>query len=265
MSCRIPFLRRDAAVRVASPSGPEWPARTGTPPWSKRKPYVSDRISMIVLQYICLLFSLSIHEASHAATANYWGDPTARLMGRMTLNPIKHADLMGTVILPLFAMISGFSFLFGWAKPVPFNPRNLTDRRRGPVYIALAGPGSNLLVLIFSIAVLRALSFLPASETTGLFITAMLFLLMINAVLLLFNLIPLPPLDGHHVLEYFLPYEMQKQFEKIGPYSLIILFFLVFWLDILRVPMDLMFKGALYCAFYGTPIWGEGGPVLFGG
>lgn len=226
---------------------------------------MSDRISIIVLQYICLLFSLSIHEASHAAMANYWGDPTARLMGRMTLNPIKHADLMGTVILPLFAMISGFSFLFGWAKPVPFNPRNLVDRRRGPVFIALAGPGSNFLVLLFSVAALRAMSFLPMSNTVELFMMTMLFLMMINAVLLLFNLIPLPPLDGHHVLEYFLPYEMQKQFEKIGPYSLIILFFLVFWLDILRVPMTLMYTGALYCAFYGTPVWGPEGPAIFGG
>ncbi len=216
---------------------------------------MSDRISIIVLQYICLLFSLSVHEGAHAAMANYWGDPTARLMGRMTLNPIKHADLMGTVILPLFAMFTGFRFLFGWAKPVPFNPRNLTDRKRGPVFIALAGPGSNLLLLCFSVAMLRVLAFLPESEIMDQFIMAMLYLVMINAVLLLFNLIPLPPLDGHHVLEYFLPYEMQKTFEKIGPYSIFILFILVFYLDILRMPMDLMFKGAIYCAFYGTPVW----------
>mgnify|MGYP002682657909 CR=1 FL=1 len=92
-----------------------------------------------------------------------------------------------------------------------------------------------------------------------------LYLVMINAVLLLFNLIPLPPLDGHHVLEYFLPYEMQKQFAKIGPYSLIILFILVFYLKILDLPMALMFKGALFCAFYGTPVWGPEGPAIFGG
>ena len=216
---------------------------------------MSDRISIIIVQYLCLLFSLSVHEGAHAAMANYWGDPTARLMGRMTLNPIKHADLMGTVILPLFAMFTNFRFLFGWAKPVPFNPRNLTDRKRAPVFIALAGPGSNLLLLCFSVALLRALAFLPQSQILDQFIMAMLYLVMINAVLLLFNLIPLPPLDGHHVLEFFMPYEMQKKFERIGPYSVLILFFLVFYLNILNVPMALMFKGALYGAFYGTPIW----------
>lgn len=225
---------------------------------------MENKIAIIALQYICLLFSLSIHEAAHAAMANYWGDPTARLMGRMTLNPIKHADIMGTVVLPLFAMITGFRFLFGWAKPVPFNPRNLTDRRRGPVFIALAGPGSNFLVLLFSVAALRALAFVPESDTSGLFMLAMLYLLMINAILLLFNLIPLPPLDGHHVLEYFLPYEMQQQFRKIGPYSLFILFFLVFYLHILDRPMDLILKGAMICAFYGTPVW-QGSSGILGG
>ncbi len=216
---------------------------------------MSDRISVIVMQYVCLLFSLSVHEGAYAAMANYWGDPTARLMGRMTLNPIKHADLMGTVILPLFAMITGIRFLFGWAKPVPFNPRNLTDRKRGPVFIALAGPGSNFLLLCFSVALLRAMAFLPESGLLDQFIMIVLYLVMINAVLLLFNLIPLPPLDGHHVLEYFLPYEMKRSFEKIGPYSVLILFFLVFYLHILDVPMNLLFRGALLCAFYGTPVW----------
>lgn len=226
---------------------------------------VSERISEIILQYCCLLFSLSVHEAGHAAMANYWGDPTARLMGRMTLNPIKHADLMGTVILPLFAMVTGFRFLFGWAKPVPFNPRNLTDRRRGPVFIALAGPGSNFLVIVCTVVFLRALSMLPESQTVNLFIQTLFFLVMINAVLLLFNLIPLPPLDGHHVLEYFLSYEARRKFQQLGPYSLFILFFLVFYLQILRVPMALLLNGALYCAFYGTPVWGERMIGLFGG
>lgn len=213
------------------------------------------RIEILVIQYLCLLFSLSIHEAAHAAMANYWGDPTAKLMGRLTLNPVKHADIMGTVILPLFAMATGFRFLFGWAKPVPFNPRNLRDRRRGPVFVALAGPVSNLLVLFSAVAALRMLSFAPNFAALELFIMTLLYLIMINAVLLLFNLIPLPPLDGHHVLEYFLPYETQKTFEKIGPYSLFILFFLVFYLRILDRPMAMIFQGALMGAFYGTPLW----------
>ncbi len=215
-------------------------------------------INIIVLQYLCLLFSLSFHEASHAAMANYWGDPTARLMGRMTLNPAKHVDVMGTVILPLFAMISGFP-LFGWAKPVPFNPRNLQDLRRGPVFIALAGPGSNLLLILGAAIVLRALAallnVLPESPALLLFIQTFFFLALINAILMLFNLIPLPPLDGHHVLEFFLSSEAKEKFRRIGPFSIIILFVLVFQLRILETPMQLLMGGFRFLAFYGTPLW----------
>lgn len=215
-------------------------------------------ISEVVLQYLCLLFSLSFHEASHAAMANYWGDPTARLMGRMTLNPAKHIDVMGTVVLPLFAMISHFP-MFGWAKPVPFNPRNLTDRKRGPVWIALAGPGSNMLLILLAAIVLRALAALynvfPNSPVLEMFIQTFFFLALINSILMIFNLIPLPPLDGHHVLEYFLSPEAQKKFESIGPFSLIILFVLVFQFNILAVPMGIMMLIIKYLAFYGTPLF----------
>jgi Zn-dependent protease len=220
----------------------------------QRALFVADRISIILLQYLCLLFSLSIHEGAHAAMANYWGDPTAKLMGRMTLNPVKHADIMGTVILPLFAMITGFRFMFGWAKPVPYNPRNLNDRKKGPVFIALAGPCSNLLVVFVAIALLRGLALIPESDTVNLFIRAFFYLVMINSLLLLFNLIPLPPLDGHHVVEFFLPYEMKKKYQQIAPYSIFILFFLIFYLNILRVPIGFILKLALTLAFTGTPM-----------
>ncbi|HNZ49259.1 MAG TPA: site-2 protease family protein [Candidatus Hydrogenedentes bacterium] len=226
---------------------------------------MSETVSIILLQYLCLLFSLSVHEGAHAAMANYWGDPTARLMGRMSLNPIKHADIMGTVILPLFAMITGWRFMFGWAKPVPYNPRNLRDRKKGPVFIALAGPGSNLLVVFAAVAVLRGLALLPESDTATLFMRALFYLVMINSLLLLFNLIPIPPLDGHHVVEFFLPYEWKKKFEQIGPYSIFILFFLIFYLNILRVPMAFVLRGTLTLAFYGTPVWGERILSIIGG
>lgn len=226
---------------------------------------MSDHISMVILQYLCLLFSLSVHEGAHAAMANYWGDPTAKLMGRMTLNPVKHADIMGTVILPLFAMITGWRFMFGWAKPVPYNPRNLTDRKKGPVFIALAGPGSNLLIIFVTIAILRGLAFLPESEVVNLFIRTFFFLVMINSILMIFNLIPIPPLDGHHVVEFFLPYEMKKKFQQIGPYSIFILFFLVFYLRILQAPMQFIFRITISLAFYGTPVWGERLLTVLGG
>jgi len=190
--------------------------------------------------------------------ANYWGDPTARLMGRMTLNPVKHIDVMGTVVLPLIAMFSNIP-LFGWAKPVPFNPRNLTNRKQGPVWIALAGPGSNLMMILLAAIVLRALAamlnVLPESPALMMFIQAFFFLALINSILMLFNLIPLPPLDGHHVLEYFLSPEAQKKFESLGPFSLIILFILVFQVGILNMPMKMMMVAVHYLAFFGTPLF----------
>lgn len=220
---------------------------------------MTDVIGAFLLQYLCLLFSLSVHEAAHAAAANYGGDPTARLMGRMTLNPVKHADIMGTVILPLLVMFSGFPYFIGWAKPVPFNPRNLRDRRRGPVFIALAGPGSNLAVALAAAIVLRALASLlnvfPESDILLTFIQVFISLVFINVLLMVFNLIPLPPLDGHHVIEYFLPPSAQQMFSRIGPFSIIILFILVFQLRILALPLRVVAGAVYFLAFYGTPMW----------
>lgn len=213
----------------------------------------------VILQYMCLLFSLSVHEAAHAAMANWCGDPSARLLGRMTLNPAKHADPIGTVILPLFAMITRFPFLFGWAKPVPFNPRNLGNMRRDPMLIALAGPASNLALALSGVLVLRVLATLlgafPESAMMVVMLQTFIYLVMINMVLMLFNLIPLPPLDGHHVLDAVLPHKARQTLEKLGPFSLIILFLLVFRLNILAVPMRLASRGLFTLAFYGTPLF----------
>lgn len=183
-------------------------------------------ISWILIGYFALLFSLSVHEAAHAATADRWGDPTARLLGRVTLNPLAHIDPLGTVILPLLMMIGRFGVLFGWAKPVPFNPRNLRDMRRGPMYIAIAGPSSNVLMAVFFIFLARFSDILV--QWAGLSGLPMLFrellvaLIGVNLVLAFFNLIPVPPLDGHHILYYFLPEGGQRVLEQIGPFGIII-------------------------------------------
>ncbi|HNR29272.1 MAG TPA: site-2 protease family protein [Candidatus Hydrogenedentes bacterium] len=183
-------------------------------------------IGFVLLQYFCLLFSLCIHEAAHAAMANYCGDPTARLMGRLTLNPVKHADPLGTVILPLFMMLTSVPYLFGWAKPVPFNPRNLNNMRRDPMLIALAGPGSNLLAAFACALILRILISIfglqPDVQIAEILMMIAIYLIMINLLLLLFNLIPVPPLDGHHVLEYFLPPGGQRVLAQIGPFGILI-------------------------------------------
>ncbi|HOV60616.1 MAG TPA: site-2 protease family protein [Candidatus Hydrogenedentes bacterium] len=216
-------------------------------------------IGFILVNYLFLVFSLCVHEAAHAAMANRLGDPTARLMGRLTLNPVAHADLLGTVILPLFAMFSGISILFGWAKPVPVSPSNLRDRRRGPMMVALAGPFSNLLIAVCVALLLRglAMGFGAVEGDLRLLLAIKIIegLMFINLVLMIFNLIPLPPLDGYSVLEYFLPYEWARKFEQIGPYSTLILLVLVFYFRILTVPMTLAVTGMRFLAYYGTPIW----------
>ncbi len=188
---------------------------------------MADRILQIVVQYTCLLFCLSAHEAAHAAAADRFGDPTARMLGRLTLNPVKHADPLGTFILPLLMMITQFPFLFGWAKPVPVNIRNLRNPKLHSVFVAIAGPSANLLLAIVFTFVLRLTVIMNGISTPDEMFTSpaclvSISIVMINLVLLLFNCIPLPPLDGHHVLNYFLPPEGQKFLQQMGPFGLII-------------------------------------------
>lgn len=182
---------------------------------------------ILLIQYPCLLFSLCFHEAAHAWMSNRCGDPSARLLGRLTLNPVKHADPVGTVAMPLIMMVFGVPFLFGWAKPVPFNPVNLNNIRRDPVLIALAGPASNVLLTLITVVLIRGLLFLgdAGALPADVLIQALLFLLtfaMINLVLALFNMIPVPPLDGHYLLNYFLPPSGQRVMQQIGPMGILI-------------------------------------------
>lgn len=186
---------------------------------------------MLALQYFCLLFSLCVHEAAHAAMADRCGDSTARFLGRVTLDPRKHIDPLGTVILPLFAMVTGLPFMFGWAKPVPFNPVNLRNRKTGPVWIALAGPGSNLVIALICGLVLRVVTMMGDNGVLALNVAealtmVFLYLAVINFVLVLFNMIPVPPLDGHYVLKAFLPPAAEEFFERIGPFGIILAIFI---------------------------------------
>ena len=220
---------------------------------------MQSSIPEIVINYMCLLFSLCVHEASHAAMADRCGDPTGRLLGRISLNPVRHADPIGTVILPLFAMITGFRFFFGWAKPVPFNPRNLRNRRRDPVLIALAGPASNLLVALSAGVVLRVFAQFAGgmveSPVLPLILTIFITLVGVNIMLMVFNILPIPPLDGYHLLDYFLPPQAREAVEKFGPYSMLFLMLIVFNTHILQVPMGFLMKGILYLSFVGTPLY----------
>ena len=186
---------------------------------------MSIDLPMVLMQYLALLFSLCVHEAAHAAMADRCGDPSARLLGRLSLNPMAHIDPIGTVILPLVMLMMPGGLLFGWAKPVPYNPSNLHNIRRDPVLIAIAGPLANLLIAIVCILFLRVLVMVaPPDYSVSMQPQYLIpyYLIMINLILMLFNVIPVPPLDGHYVLRYFLPPQGQRVLESIGPFGILI-------------------------------------------
>ncbi|MEI6305086.1 MAG: site-2 protease family protein [Candidatus Taylorbacteria bacterium] len=175
-----------------------------------------------ILIIIILLFSVIIHEVSHGFMADHLGDPTARLQGRLTLNPLKHIDPIGSILVPIITSISGFAF--GWAKPVVYNPYNLKNRRVGEVLIAAAGPLSNItLAIVFGLIIRFVYS--GAGGVTP-FIEFASYIVIINIVLAVFNLVPLPPLDGSKLLLAFLPQQYGRTrmtLERYGPIFVLIL------------------------------------------
>jgi Zn-dependent protease len=175
-----------------------------------------------------LLISLSIHEAAHAWTADKLGDPTARTLGRVSLNPLVHIDWIGTVLLPLISAISGLP-LIGWAKPVPVNMRYLREPRRDFMIIAAAGPISNLLQAFVAAALLRgALGSLPLSGEVTPLVSALFLAVQINLLLAFFNLIPVPPLDGGNVLLGLLPHRLAASYDQLRQYGILVLYALMF-------------------------------------
>jgi len=182
----------------------------------------------IILLIIIFLFSMVIHEVSHGQVAYMMGDPTAKNAGRLTLNPIKHLDPFGSIMLPGLLILLGGRFIFGWAKPVPINPFNFRDQKYGEAKVALAGPLANIsLALIFGLA----LRFLPvlSSGMEAVFV----YIVWINLLLAIFNLIPVPPLDGSHILFALLPgsNDIKMFLQRYGFFILIfIIFFLFQWI-----------------------------------
>lgn len=202
-------------------------------------------VGSIAIQFAVLLFSLSIHEASHAWVADYFGDYTARYLGRVTINPLAHIDPIGTILFPLLQFITQLP-LIGWAKPVPVNSVHLRNPRRDQIFISLAGPGANLVAgagFFIVLAVLKLTSHyagarinmmiftmsIPAERSIVAPILGMLFFgLIINLALALFNFIPIPPLDGHWILYGLLPYNAAQTLERISSYGVLVLYGLMF-------------------------------------
>lgn len=165
------------------------------------------------------------HELSHGYMADFLGDPTARLAGRLTINPLKHLDIYGSIIVPIIT--SFFGFTFGWAKPVPYNPYNLKNKRSGEFLIAIAGPGMNLLIaLVFGIFI-RLMAGNPGAIS---FLEIAAYIVVINIVLTIFNLIPIPPLDGSKLLFAMMPHQYSRTRAMLEAYSPILVLIVVFFL-----------------------------------
>jgi Zn-dependent protease len=182
----------------------------------------------VVLAVSVLLISIVIHEVAHAWQARREGDDTAEKLGRITLNPIPHLDLFGSFIVPALLYASGSGFLFGWAKPVPVNPLNYREYVKGDIRVSLAGIVSNLVLAVVATlltAVVVKLDTLGVGSS-GLFepvYVALQYAILINLVLAFFNLIPIPPLDGSHVLAHLLPKDVEVQYRMVGQYGILIL------------------------------------------
>lgn len=193
---------------------------------------IKSTVLSLLLSLPALLIALTVHEFAHGYVADKMGDPTARYSGRLSLNPMAHFDLFGTLCLLLFH--------FGWAKPVPINPRNFKNAKWGTVAVSLAGPMANFIVALISGFIMGAMEhFVPVNTLSEFLYTVVYFCLMMNAGLMVFNLIPIPPLDGSKVLMEFLPYKYKFKMYSLERYFSIILMALVF-LNVLTPLLSLL-------------------------
>ncbi len=206
-----------------------------------------------IVGYVVLIFSIIVHENAHGLAAEYFGDPTARAMGRITMNPIPHVDIFGTILVPLLAMSQGM--MFGWAKPVPVNSANLRNPTVHNAYVAAAGPFANLclalggalLLIVVAVVYEMAPGLNAATSRSFLFFNTLCSaLIMWNTVLALFNLLPIPPLDGHWILMRFLPPGPRQALASIGRFGFLILIVLmmsgILW-RILSLPVTATVNG----------------------
>lgn len=212
---------------------------------------MTDKLSFFIVFYPVMLFCLSFHEAAHAWTANKFGDPTARMLGRITLNPIPHIDVVGTFILPVIAIFAGWP-LFGWGKPVPVDPRNLKRPREDHLWIALAGPVSNMILACVFAGIARGILALDghdafagvgresfAATALGYAIVVCQLGVTLNLALAIFNLLPIFPLDGGGIIRGLLPARWVDGFDRFSQYGmwLILLLFVTGALQFIAIPI----------------------------
>ncbi|MFA6353679.1 MAG: site-2 protease family protein [Candidatus Paceibacterota bacterium] len=192
-----------------------------------------------IFYILILVMSIVIHEISHGFMAEYFGDDTARNAGRLTLNPISHIDLFGSILLPAVLILSSTGFIFGWAKPVPYNPNNLSNRKWGTIAVAAAGVLANFFIAIIFGIIIRLTSGMTL-QPNFYFITSAI--VIVNLALAIFNLVPIPPLDGSKILFSFLPERAFSFILDYEQYSLILLLvFIVFFSDYLYPILAFLF------------------------
>ncbi|MEK6407279.1 MAG: site-2 protease family protein [Acidobacteriota bacterium] len=201
-------------------------------------------VGNLIIWFIVLLFSLSFHEAAHAWTSERFGDDTGRMQGRITLNPIAHIDVFGTILFPIISALSGIPLL-GWAKPVQTNPLMWRDKTKANICVSAAGPISNFILAAIAFIIIKSLIIagvvflrggyytlvMPLQEEAGFMAPLSVLLstmLLLNIGLGVFNLIPVPPLDGSHVLEELLPASMAEAYQQVQPYGFMLLYGLMF-------------------------------------
>jgi Zn-dependent protease len=180
-----------------------------------------------LLMIPALLFSIIAHEVAHGYVANYYGDPTAKNAGRLTLNPLPHLELFGSLIVPLVLILTRAPILIGWAKPVPVNPNNLRDPGRHHLYVSLAGVATNLaLAVLFTLLYGIYVNIVGPSPKDTLLIM-LRYAVVINVILAVFNILPIPPLDGSWVVYHLLPHHLAEAYRRIFPYGFFILILLL--------------------------------------
>jgi Zn-dependent protease len=194
------------------------------------------------LMIVILIISISLHEVGHAGAAYILGDPTAKQQGRLSLNPLVHLDIVGSIIFPLLLWVTNAGFLLGWAKPVPVNPNYFRSPRHGMMAVAIAGPLVNLGLMIIGWTMMKV------TVSTGVGFQLLLSLYLINAVLMIFNLIPIPPLDGSRIVGGLLPQSMASYWQRLDPYGmpLIIIFIIMGGVDrVLSYFIPVVLKGVI--------------------